>query len=207
MGGDPRAQDTRCWGAARGRPGAPVFPAPYSVIEKPVNAMDVARYQSRKTDPSNLATVENRGVLFTSLDQNLRSWRGLVAATDLQKKQQCDSYVVAIGRIVYNNFAWPEAAGKQRETVEKAAQAVLDARQPFLESGSTLADLYDPLAMPPVLVKAHAALDKAVDRCYRRQPFPNEAGRVAFLFERYEALTNALFAEEARKKMRGKRKK
>ena len=103
-------------------------------------------------------------------------------------------------RIVYNNFPWPEATAKQKETVEKAAQAVLDARQPFLESGSTLADLYDPLAMPPVLVKAHTALDKAVDRCYRPQSFPNEAGRVAFLFKRYEALTNALFAEEVKKK-------
>ena len=107
--------------------------------------------------------------------------------------------------IVYNNFPWPEATGKLRETVEKAAQAVLDARKTFLDSGSTLADLYDPLAMPPVLVKAHTALDKAVDRCYRRQPFPNEAGRVAFLFERYETLTNALFAEEAKKKKRGKK--
>jgi len=49
----------------------------------------------------------------------------------------------------------------QRKTVEKAAQRVLDARAAF--PGATLADLYDPLAMPPALAAAHAALDRAVD--------------------------------------------
>lgn len=72
--------------------------------------------------------------------------------------------------IVYNNFPWPEnPTDKQKEIVEKAAQAVLDARAQFPES--SLADLYDPNTMPPVLVKAHQALDKAVDQCYRSQPF------------------------------------
>ena len=47
--------------------------------------------------------------------------------------------------IVYNNYPWPEAATPaQRSAVEKAAQAVLDARAKF--PASTLADLYDPLA-------------------------------------------------------------
>ncbi len=96
--------------------------------------------------------------------------------------------------IVYNNFPWPEPSAAQRTAIERSAQAVLDARQPSLDAGATLADLYDPLAMPLALVKAHAALDRAVDLAYRAQPFPSEAARVAFLFERYEALTNALFA-------------
>src|SRR5690606_34059149 len=83
---------------------------------------------------------------------------------------------------VYNNFPWPEKpTDKQKETVEKAAQAVLDARAGF--PGSSLADLYDPNTMPPVLVKAHQALDKAVDLCYRPQPFTSEAKRIEFLFE------------------------
>ena len=97
--------------------------------------------------------------------------------------------------IVYNNFPWPEdVTPKQRSAVEAAAEAVLAARAGHLEAGATLADLYDPLAMPAALVKAHTALDRAVDRAYRRQPFPSESHRVAFLFDRYEALTNALFA-------------
>lgn len=35
-----------------------------------------------------------------------------------------------------------------------------------MEKGASLADLYNPLTMPPDLVKAHNNLDKAVDLCY-----------------------------------------
>lgn len=103
--------------------------------------------------------------------------------------------------IVYNNFPWPEnPTEKQKLAVEKAAQAVLDARAQFPES--SLADLYDPITMPPALVKAHWALDKAVDLCYRPQPFPDDARRMEFLFELYEKYTAGLFVKEkkARKK-------
>jgi hypothetical protein len=70
--------------------------------------------------------------------------------------------------------------------IEAAAQAVLAARA--LYPSSTLADLYDPLTMPPELSRAHKALDKAVDAAYGKTPFATEAERVAFLFRRYEAL-------------------
>jgi hypothetical protein len=93
--------------------------------------------------------------------------------------------------IVYNNYPWPdEQTDKQREAVESAAQTVLDARAQFPQS--SLADLYDPLTMPPVLVKAHQALDRAVDACYRKAAFANDAQRVEFLFERYQQLTSLL---------------
>jgi len=63
--------------------------------------------------------------------------------------------------IVYNNFPWPEnPSEKQIKAVEAAAQKVLDARAAF--PTSSLADLYDPLTMPPALVKAPQKLDKAV---------------------------------------------
>ncbi len=90
--------------------------------------------------------------------------------------------------VVYNNYPWPlKATDKQKAKVEQAAQAVLDARAAFPDS--TLADLYDPLTMPAQLTKAHAALDKAVDKCYRSQPFTNELNRMQFLFALYEELT------------------
>ena len=93
--------------------------------------------------------------------------------------------------IVYNNFPWPdEPTDKQRATIEAAAQAVLDARAQFPQS--SLADLYDPLTMPPALVKAHQALDRAVDACYRKAAFTSDAQRVEFLFERYQQLTSLL---------------
>ena len=57
---------------------------------------------------------------------------------------------------------------------------------------ASLADLYDPLSMPPTLVKAHAELDRAVDLCYRPQPFTSERPRVEYLFGLYEQLTAPL---------------
>ena len=67
---------------------------------------------------------------------------------------------------------------------------------------SSLADLYDPLTMPPQLVKAHGALDKAVDLCYRPQPFTSETARIEYLFELYNQYTAGLFAEEKKKQKR-----
>lgn len=76
--------------------------------------------------------------------------------------------------------------------------AVLDARELFPDS--SLADLYDPNTMPPALVKAHQALDKAVDLCYRPQPFPSETKRIEYLFELYDQYTAGLFKTEKKKK-------
>jgi hypothetical protein len=101
--------------------------------------------------------------------------------------------------IVYNNFPWPEKpTDKQRKLVEEKAQKVLEVRKEF--PNSSLADLYDPLTMPPTLVKAHQELDKVVDLCYRPQPFPNETKRIEFLFELYEKYTKPLLAEKKTKK-------
>jgi hypothetical protein len=101
--------------------------------------------------------------------------------------------------IVYNNYPWPEnPTDKQKEAIEKAAQKVLDARAEF--PNSSLADLYDPLTMPPALVKAHNELDKAVDLAYRPQPFSSDANRMEFLFELYEKYTAGLFAVDKKGK-------
>jgi len=86
--------------------------------------------------------------------------------------------------LVYNNYPFPKDINdKQKERVVNAAQTVLDTRLKYADS--SLADLYDPLSMPPDLVKAHQQLDKAVDLCYRPQPFINERARIEFLFELY----------------------
>ncbi|MES2237625.1 MAG: DNA methyltransferase [Pseudomonadota bacterium] len=91
---------------------------------------------------------------------------------------------------VYNNFPWPEPTDKQRATIEAAAQAVLDARA--AHPNATLADLYDPLTMPPDLLHAHQTLDRAVDAAYAYKEAPTDAARVAFLFARYQVLTSLL---------------
>lgn len=103
--------------------------------------------------------------------------------------------------IVYNNYPFPkEPSEKQIKAIEEKAQAVLDVRASF--PNSSLADLYDPLTMPPTLVKAHNELDKAVDLAYRSSAFTSEANRMEFLFELYEKYTADLFTKEKVKKRR-----
>jgi hypothetical protein len=89
---------------------------------------------------------------------------------------------------VYNNFPWPDAIDKQKAEIEKLAQDVLNAR--VKHPDSTLADLYDPRTMPPELLKAHHALDKAVMKLYGFGKDMAEAEIVAELMERYQELTN-----------------
>lgn len=120
--------------------------------------------------------------------------------------------------IVYNNFPWPfhtpdsepnqppAPASQAQAAIESAAQAVLDARAQF--PGSSLADLYDPLTMPPVLLKAHQRLDAAVDKAYQLAGGPksyrNDAERVAFLFTLYQRATSLLPAAAAKKPARAR---
>ena len=96
-------------------------------------------------------------------------------------------YSYSVG-IVYNNFIWPKATDSQKTEIERLAQNVLDARAEFPDS--SLADLYDPLTMPPSLAKAHKTLDRAVDRLYRKEPFPTDTERVALLFDLYQQKTD-----------------
>lgn len=101
--------------------------------------------------------------------------------------------------IVYNNFPWVEnTTDKQREKIEQCAEAVLEARKQF--PNSSLADLYDPLAMPPALMKAHQALDKAVDAAYRSAPFTSDSQRMEFLFDLYNKYNATLFDSKKKKK-------
>jgi len=123
--------------------------------------------------------------------------------------------------IVYNNFPWPDLPSPQpspasgrgrgstdtlRATIEAAAQAVLDTRAQF--PGASLADLYDPLTMPPALVKAHQRLDAAVDAAYAlcggKKTWKNDAERVAFLFELYQRYTSLLPAAVVKTKRKTK---
>ncbi|MDR1256635.1 MAG: hypothetical protein LBJ86_02685 [Spirochaetaceae bacterium] len=105
------------------------------------------------------------------------------------------------GTIVYNNFPWPKPTDKQRQSVEAAAQSVLDARAAFPES--SLAVLYNPQTMPPALVKAHRKLDKTVERSYGRA-FDDDSQRVAYLFELYQEYCSELIVT-AQKRGKGRK--
>ena len=88
--------------------------------------------------------------------------------------------------IVYNNFPWPTPSNEQKQKIEQTAQAILDARA--LYPDSSLADLYDPLTMPPELRKAHTANDIAVMHAYGFSTKMSESDCVAELMKMYQQL-------------------
>jgi hypothetical protein len=100
--------------------------------------------------------------------------------------------------LVYNNFPWPDPDDKRRMTIEQCAHTVLLARAKY--STSSLADLYDPLTMPPELVKAHNDLDRAVDLAYRTTMFTSDRARVEYLFSRYAELIAPLLKQTKKKR-------
>ena len=89
--------------------------------------------------------------------------------------------------------------------MEEKAHAVLAAREPHLppRGMATLADLYDPNTMPRDLLRAHTELDRAVERCYRAEPFHSDRERVEHLFRLYEQLTAPLLPVTPRRRSRG----
>jgi len=109
------------------------------------------------------------------------------------------SYRYSIG-VVYNTFPLPPVSEQDLQRLAPHADAVLAARANH--PNATLADLYDPDAMPPDLRRAHSALDRAVDSLYRRARFASERERVEHLFALYEQLQVPLAAKAG-----GKRKK
>ena len=90
--------------------------------------------------------------------------------------------------VVYNNFPWPVNPDKAMiEKISTTAQGILDARA--LYPDSSLADLYDEVAMPPELRKAHRANDAAVLEAYGFPKDATESEIVARLFKMYQGLT------------------
>jgi hypothetical protein len=89
--------------------------------------------------------------------------------------------------IVYNNFPWPTPTDEQKAKIEATAQAILDARAKYPDS--SLADLYDEVAMPPELRRAHQENDRAVMAAYGFSTKMSESECVAKLFELYQKLS------------------
>ena len=149
------------------------------------------------TIPSNLVRILNNATLtdFAVLASAMHmAWLRHIGG------RLKSDYRYSIG-IVYNTFPMPPD-GAELSKLEPLAQAVLDGRA--THSGATLADLYDPDLMPPNLRRAHQALDRAVDRLYRRSGFASERERVEHLFMLYEKIRTPL--EIGTKKRQNRRK-
>ena len=95
---------------------------------------------------------------------------------------------------VYNNFPWPDnpvnPVNPVKDKISQTAQSILDARAKYPDA--SLADLYDPLTMPPDLRAAHEANDRAVLAAYGLKPDTPEPEIVAHLFRLYTAMTKQI---------------
>ena len=112
-------------------------------------------------------------------------------------------YRYSIG-IVYNNFPLPPLTEADKVQLGSLAQKILDIRA--TSPDSSLAHLYDRLTMPPALRKAHHALDLAIDKLYRLEPFTDDRERAEHLLTRYEALSAPLLVAAQEKPKRRARK-
>jgi hypothetical protein len=91
--------------------------------------------------------------------------------------------------LLYNNFPLPAAGNLERMAVEEAAKRVLASRKGY--PGVSLEAMYDPQVMPRDLASAHSDLDRAVDRCYRKERFGDDDARFVFLLNLYRERTQA----------------
>lgn len=91
--------------------------------------------------------------------------------------------------IVYNNFPWPSPSDKQKEKIEKTAQAILDARTKYPKI--SLAKMYTSMYLYPELLKAHEENDKAVMEAYGFSKDMTEPEIVSELMKMYQVLDAA----------------
>ena len=111
-------------------------------------------------------------------------------------------------KMCYNTFPFPNITLKQKENLNLYVFSILDERAKYPEK--TIAQLYDFDKMPKGLKQAHEELDRAVEQCYRLQPFTSDSERLEYLFKLYEEMTKSgtLFEKQNKtKKATAKAKK
>jgi hypothetical protein len=91
--------------------------------------------------------------------------------------------------LTYCTFPFPDLTTSQKEQIATAARGITTARE--AHGGSSLADLYDPLATPADLLSAHRELDRRVDRLFTRKTRLTASVRLGILLEAYEDLSSA----------------
>ena len=136
------------------------------------------------TIPTNLVLIIPDATLyhFGILESNVHmAWmRAVCGRLEMRYRYSKD--------VVYNNFPWPTPTDEQKAKIEQTAQAILDARA--LYPDSSLADLYDDVAMPVELRRAHQDNDRAVMQAYGfNVKTMTESQCVAELFKMYQELT------------------
>ncbi len=125
---------------------------------------------------------EGENILFSIISSSmLMTWQMTIGG-------RLESRLRFANKVVWNTLPLPAVSDKQRADTIAAGQSVLEARAE--QPGASLADMYNPLAMSPSLLKAHRALDRAVDRAFgARKALETNEQRLAILFKRYQEMT------------------
>lgn len=87
----------------------------------------------------------------------------------------------------YNTFPVPSLTEQNKADLTRCAETILLAREAHFPA--TIADLYDPEAMPDDLRRAHDANDETLERIYIGRRFKNDTERLEKLFELYTKMT------------------
>ena len=85
----------------------------------------------------------------------------------------------------FNTFIWPEVSDAQKKKITDLAKNIRIIRAQ--KAPMCLGELYNPDTMPEELKEAHAALDLAVEKAYRSEPFESEEERVLFMWKLYKS--------------------
>ncbi len=87
----------------------------------------------------------------------------------------------------WNAFPIPSLTEQNRADLARCAENILLAREAHFPA--TIADLYDPEAMPEDLRRAHEENDEVVERIYIGRRFRNDTERLEKLFDLYTKMT------------------
>ncbi len=87
----------------------------------------------------------------------------------------------------WNTFPVPTLTEKNKADLTRCAEDILLAREHHFPA--TIADLYDPDAMPEDLRQAHERNDEVLERIYIGRRFKNDTERLEKLFELYTKMT------------------
>jgi len=97
----------------------------------------------------------------------------------------------------WNTFPVPALTEKNKADLTRCAEDILLAREAHFPA--TIADLYDPEAMPENLRTAHERNDEVLERIYVGRRFKNDTERLEKLFELYTKMSAGAGAGKKRK--------
>ena len=101
----------------------------------------------------------------------------------------------------WNTFPVPTLTDKNKADLTRCAEDILLTREHHFPA--TIADLYDPDAMPADLRAAHERNDEVLERIYIGRRFKNDTERLEKLFDLYTTMTAAAAPVKAKKRKAG----